>query len=360
MLMHLCVSIFAGCAADPVAGVPRAIGPAVDAGDVDAMGALSWVDLAVADCPTFDAARPGCTGPAPLELRFVALAPAPFETAIWTFGDGSAPESGPSPRHRFRVPGSYTVSVTVGGAGGTARVERTAFVTVVAAGAGAACSEDTICGSGVSCQCRSGCPGLPGGFCGRACSRDLACPTGLTCVDLGARGGNDGWPGAACLQPCNPGGSCPGGWTCRQLPAAAPVGSWTRACFPRDVLVDEGGSCMSASGSLDSSRCLGGDCAPLGARGLCAATCDAGRPCPDGALCATFTGGERRCLVRCGVGSSCGSDPFLACELASTEGRLGFSVAEPGVALCAPKRCSADAACGPDGLCDRGFCGKKP
>src|SRR5699024_1687550 len=115
---------------------------------------------------------------------------------------------------------------------------------------GGACSEDATCGSASSCQCRAGCPGLPGGFCARSCSRDVACPAGLSCVDLGARGAGDGWPGAACLQPCSAGGSCPNGWSCRQLPSAVPAGGWTRACFPRDVLVDEGGSCAGASGTL--------------------------------------------------------------------------------------------------------------
>lgn len=344
----------AACTPEPVALATRAQTVA------DAAPALSWVDLAVANCPTFDVARPGCTGPAPLELRFVALAPAAIDTSVWSFGDGSAPAVGASPTHTFRAPGSYAVSVAVGGgAGGTAQVRREMFVTVTPAPFGAPCDGDGACGEGGVCTCDSGCAGMPSGFCSRACGAETPCPAGSVCVDLGPRGTGDGWPGAACLVGCAGTSVCPLGWSCRQLPAVVPAGGWVRACFPRDVLADEGAACVGPTGAPEDGRCLGGDCAALGARGLCAAPCDPEHSCPNHAVCATFSNGERRCLARCADATACAADPFIACQAPSAAGRLGFTLGESDVKACAPRRCTVDGECGPDGRCDRGFCGKR-
>jgi hypothetical protein len=327
-------------------------------GDAGASG-LTWVDFAVAGCPRYDPGRPTCEGAAPLELRFAAVAPAPIASYLWTFGDGSEAAVSATPTHTFRMPGTYAVGLTVGGAGGTAEARRDMFVTVTPAGEGGACEVSGQCGVGLDCPCGSGCPGGGlRGFCARRCDVDGSCAGGRVCVDLGPRGGaDDGWPGRTCLPSCARDADCAAPFVCREV--AGPSASWVRACFPQELLGDEGASCAGAAGAPEDRLCLGGACAAMGARGLCAATCDASRPCPSYALCAQLASGERRCLARCSAARPCDDDPFLACQTSNGAGRLGFTLSDPEARVCAPKRCQSAGACGPDGICDAGFCVKR-
>src|SRR3954469_12892299 len=90
---------------------------AADAKTVDVTVPLTWVDFAVEGCPAFDPAGPACHGPAPLRPRSARSAPAEIDTWIWSFGDGTPDETGDVPEHEFVLPGSYTVSLAVGGPG---------------------------------------------------------------------------------------------------------------------------------------------------------------------------------------------------------------------------------------------------
>jgi len=136
-------------------------------------------------------------------------------------------------------------------------------------------------------------------------------------------------------------------------PGAAPQADyvWTEACFA-DALSDTGAACRDAYGNLDGTSCLTGRCEAFGARGLCTDECDAERPCPDHAACATLPSVGARCLSRCAMGEACG-DPLLACQLGGAGG-LGYSLSssEPAsTTLCAPKRCTLPADCAPSGTC---------
>ncbi len=333
-------------------------------GEVDGGMLLTWVDVVVSGCPRYDPARPACEGPGPLALRFAAISPAPPQSYVWTFGDGSPPVSTPAPLHSFAGPGEYTVTVTVGGTGGSTQATRAMYVKVTAAGDGEACAAGRGCGEGLTCICPEGCPGLVGpGFCAARCDDFITCPVGQVCVDPGPRGGDDGWPRSACVRGCSDDATCGAGQRCRFLPAAAPVGGWARGCFPSGPLGDEGEACRDGGGTVDHGRCLARGCADLGARGLCAASCDGAHPCPSYATCVTFATGERRCLVACSDARPCTGDPFLACEVSDSRGDLGFTAVDPAARLFAPRRCEDDAACGPDGRCQRlgtaSFCLRK-
>ena len=52
------------------------------------------------------------SGPAPLEVHFVANSPARVADYAWDFGDGTF-GTGPNPDHTYTQPGTYTVKLTV-------------------------------------------------------------------------------------------------------------------------------------------------------------------------------------------------------------------------------------------------------
>jgi hypothetical protein len=59
------------------------------------------------------------------------------------------------------------------------------------------------------------------------------------------------------------------------------------------------------------------------------------------------------CLPRCDAQNPC-SDPLLECRSDGGGGTLDFSVPAgepPGSTWCAPRRCTANADCGPGGTC---------
>jgi PKD repeat protein len=324
----------AGCSGDgdaaPDAGVDALGLP--DASPRDAGVSLGFVDFAAAGCESFDATLVRCRGRAPLELRFVALAAAPLEAYLWSFGDGSPQATSASPVHRYELPGSYGVRLTVGGPGGTVQAAKETYVTVDPVGLGGRCDLEGQCDVGLGCL-----EGL--GLCTRDCEDDEDCGAGATCAILGED--------QVCLPACHDG-------CCQEVRAAE--GGWTEACIPAGLFADEGGSCRDGEGALADERCASGSCDDLGARGICAGSCD-GVACPSYAVCATFAGNVKRCLAECSEARPCQGDPWLACEAANASGALGFSVASAGGPYCAPRRCAVPADCGPDGTCTAGFCG---
>src|SRR5262245_625475 len=242
--------VVAACGSDSSAGPDgrvdaRTFIPAVTAGSRDGGPPLLWVDFVASGCDSFDAEGPTCAGTAPLTLRFLALAPAPIDSFVWTFDGMSAGEA--SPVHTFSVPGSYTVSLAVGSASGTAARERPAYVVVTPAPLGAPCDGPAACAGGLTCAV---------GLCTRGC--DAACPV---CADLRVA------PGSVCLAACDDDSGCRVPLRCREVPSG---NRWAKACFP-DGLADDGRSCAAPDGTLDDAACLSGRCRDLGARGLCAA-----------------------------------------------------------------------------------------
>ena len=309
--------------ASPDGGLDAAtIVRSVDAGPRDGGPPLLWVDFVAAGCEGFDPTGPACTGTAPLTLRFLALAPAPIDSYVWTVGGMSVGDA--SPVHTFSLPGTYAVSLAVGGTSGTAERDRAGYVVVTAAPLGAPCDGPESCATGLEC---------PLGFCTRGCAQ-ASCGDGAVCADLGS----------LCLATCGEDADCRSPLRCREVPVG---GAWAKACFP-DVLADDGQSCAAPDGTLEDGACLSGHCRDLGARGLCAADCGDG--CPSYATCAQLHSGGSLCLARCGT---CSLDPWLACEMPGGSGDLGFE-APPG-RYCAPRRCSGGD-CGPDGVCEGGFC----
>lgn len=316
-----------------------------------------------------------CEGEAPLVLSFSAVTGGVGAEGTWDFGDGSAVTDGAVVTHVYGRAGSYDVMLTVATAAGTLSEEKVAFVTVTGAGPAGACVEDAGCASG-TCICREDCPfPLRGelcvadaceavGTCATRCD-ELSCPVGAVCADLGLGDETaEPWRAELCLPTCAEAQDCRRlGFSCRPVPVAA---GWQRACVA-PVRGDVGGPCRADSGAPDGARCLGGICLDIGAAGYCSAACGE-RPCPEGASCARFTGGEAAglpaaaCLMRCAEGS-CVGDPQLACEAAQGAGDLGFEIVgpadPPGTTYCAPKRCEPPGECGLSGRCDElsgGFC----
>ncbi|WP_428261588.1 PKD domain-containing protein [Haliangium sp.] len=350
-----------------------------DAGSAlsDATVPLAWVDFAVSGCDPvapdpapgleIDAgapAAPACQGTAPLTLRFSALAPATVDVYVWRFGDSDSeplPDS-PTPTHVYELPGTYDVTLTVRGPGGSAAVERIGAVVVRAAVLGARCTQDAQCGTERDCLCDadSTCPAaLSAGLCTATCGSGVPCAEGV-CADLAPTAPADptDWQRQVCLSPCGTDRVCPAGEQCQELLAGDGSG-WTEACLAPGVLADLGGSCKSADGRLDHDRCASGVCLDLGARGACAAPCGSG-DCPPGAACADIVGLGSFCLARCAdVELDCQDDPWLACEAPGAA--AGFTVDEPAApaGYCARRTCTAPDDCGPDGACDSGLCGPR-
>ncbi len=79
--------------------------------------------------PVADFTGNGLKGPAPLAVTFQNTSTGQFSTANWSFGDGTT-SSQTNPSHSYTKPGSYTVTLTVSGAGGTDTETRSAYVQV--------------------------------------------------------------------------------------------------------------------------------------------------------------------------------------------------------------------------------------
>lgn len=70
------------------------------------------------------------SGTAPLEVFFTNTSTGDWTTAAWSFGDGSPGSIEQNPTHIYNAPGSYPVSLTVSGPGGTHIRTREAYITV--------------------------------------------------------------------------------------------------------------------------------------------------------------------------------------------------------------------------------------
>jgi PKD repeat protein len=323
-------------------------------------GPVAVVDFVVQGCTVRTQDR--CAGAVPLVLAFSAVVEAQPLSAKWDFGDGSPGQTGMAVSHTYGKVGTYTVSLAIGGSGGTVSEQKTDFVVVDPVGPGGPCPSDSACASG-TCVCQDGCPfPLSGGFCLEGCTGAACYSVATVCVDLSTNVPDvqEPWRGKVCLPACSSDVDCTRpGFSCRVAPGPS---GWQRVClppFPRVV----GAPCRKGTGATDASLCLGDLCLDMGASGYCTAACGP-TACPEGSRCAQFTGENQAtvCLAHCAPGL-CAGDPLLGCELPSTQGYFGFQVIgppdPPGTRYCAAKHCSTDGDCGLLGRCDQdkgGFC----
>lgn len=70
------------------------------------------------------------TGVAPLEVVFTNTSSGDFTGCLWEFGDGAASALCDPPAHRYMLPGSYTVSLTLTGPGGTSVETRSGYIVI--------------------------------------------------------------------------------------------------------------------------------------------------------------------------------------------------------------------------------------
>jgi PKD repeat protein len=94
------------------------------------MGKISdeVVDPCASVLPTAEFGASPLTGNAPLAVTFSDLSTC-ATTFAWDFGDGSS-STQQNPSHTYTVPGTYTVSLTVEGPGGTNAITKTNLITV--------------------------------------------------------------------------------------------------------------------------------------------------------------------------------------------------------------------------------------
>ncbi len=329
----------------------------------DRIDPLLWVDFSATGCTSGGIDDTPCVGPAPLEVRFTASAPAAIDAYLWSFGDGAPTDGIASPVHRFERPGSYDIALTVGGPGGTASQTRSAWVVVEPATLGATCDLNAQCESGLECVCRDGtdcAAGLTDGLCSNDCNEVSPCPATGVCANLApvVPPMTEDWMRTLCLSACEDDSQCRTGFRCRELLSGTDA-TWVEGCFPDGLLADIGRSCALPDASLDDALCASGLCAAEGARGMCTADCSAD-PCPSYAACASFTDGAigSLCVARCSDSFECDEDPWLECTAPGGPGDKGFTVDEAPAAsgYCAPKACATPSDCGPDGDCVGGYC----
>src|SRR5215471_18576988 len=79
--------------------------------------------------PVADFSATPTTGPLPLAVQFSDASTGSINTWAWNFGDG-ATSSVQNPQHTYSTAGSYTVSLTVSGAGGNNSTTKSNFITV--------------------------------------------------------------------------------------------------------------------------------------------------------------------------------------------------------------------------------------
>ena len=93
------------------------------------------VDYIVAAVPvTADFSGGPTGGIAPLQVSFSNLATGDFDTCLWDFGDNSTSTDCANPEHVYTVAGSYTVSLTVSGLGGSLTATKPDYIMVNKAG----------------------------------------------------------------------------------------------------------------------------------------------------------------------------------------------------------------------------------
>lgn len=319
------------------------------------------IDFAIQNCPAFDAQTPACTGTVPFTVRFVPMATTLVTSYLWDFGDSPASVSLASPSHTYTVPGTYTVALVARGSDAQwVSKTHTSFVIAEANDIGSACESDQQCDSGLFCLCaRPGecATGPAHGICSAPCKSGI-CDSGSVCAGLLTASSTttvvtSPWQAPICLRECSSDEDCDGGLRCRTLPPGPAGSAWVRGCFA-DTPADVGMPCMDVAGRLRGDLCSSGECADIGAKGLCTMNCSESS-CPPGSDCAQLGDGRKLCLRPCVGSFDCSADPLLTCVTPSI-GDLGYhlvsaSTSDAASSYCAPIPCILDETCKPTGAC---------
>lgn len=70
------------------------------------------------------------SGAGPLVVQFTNLSTGDYDACLWEFGDGRSSHLCVNPTHLYTTPGTYTVSLTVAGAGGSHTTTEVGYITV--------------------------------------------------------------------------------------------------------------------------------------------------------------------------------------------------------------------------------------
>jgi PKD repeat protein len=98
------------------------------AGNLSAYSGVAAATVSVA-APVAAFVASATSGPAPLAVTFTSSSTGSITSYAWSFGDGTT-STAQSPSKTYSVAGSYTVSLTVTGAGGSNTLTRSSYVTV--------------------------------------------------------------------------------------------------------------------------------------------------------------------------------------------------------------------------------------
>jgi PKD repeat protein len=98
------------------------------AGNLSAYSGVAAATASIA-APVAAFVASATTGAAPLTVTFSSSSTGSITSYAWTFGDGTM-STAQSPSKTYSVAGSYTVSLTVSGAGGSNTLTRSSYITV--------------------------------------------------------------------------------------------------------------------------------------------------------------------------------------------------------------------------------------
>ncbi len=104
----------------------------VGPGGSDTFTAMNLISVTT-PAPTADFGASPLTPLPGQTVQFTPITTGTVTSYLWTFGDGTS-SSASSPLHAYSTPGSYDVTLTVSGPGGTDSVTKPGFITVAAAG----------------------------------------------------------------------------------------------------------------------------------------------------------------------------------------------------------------------------------
>jgi len=95
-------------------------------GGSDAISYANYITVYTPVAAAFTAAP--TSGPIPLEVTFTNASSGDYTDSLWEFGDGLT-STLESPTHTYTAAGTYTVTLTVNGPGGTAAISQTHYIT---------------------------------------------------------------------------------------------------------------------------------------------------------------------------------------------------------------------------------------
>jgi len=90
----------------------------------------SYVTVATSSLPVADFTASPTSGQEPLTVIFTKLSTGNYDTAVWSFGDGSTSSDPQNPSHVYTTTGVYTVTLTISGPDGSNTITKPDYITV--------------------------------------------------------------------------------------------------------------------------------------------------------------------------------------------------------------------------------------